>query len=65
VPLLETLASFGNVVLEEGGAFVGGVGSDRGPHVVAALVASGARVYAVSPVSQSLEERFLEMMSAP
>jgi hypothetical protein len=51
--------------LEDGGAFVGGVGRDGVPDVVAALVASGARVYAVSPVSQSLEDRFLEMMSAP
>ena len=65
VPLQESLAAFGNVVVEEGGAFVGGVGNDRVPDVVAALVASGARVYAVSPVSQSLEDRFLEMMSAP
>lgn len=65
VPLQQSLAPFGTVVVEEGGAFVRGVGNERVPDVVAALVASGARVYAVSPVSQSLEERFLEMMSAP
>ncbi|HTA39599.1 MAG TPA: ABC transporter ATP-binding protein [Candidatus Acidoferrales bacterium] len=65
VPLQETLAAFGNVVVEDGGAFVGGVADDRVPDVVAALVAAGARVYAVSAVSQSLEDRFLEMMSAP
>ena len=65
VTLAQSLAPFGEVIAEEGGAFVRGVGNDRVPDVVAALVASGARVYAVSPVSQSLEERFLEMMSAP
>ncbi len=65
VTLAQSLAPFGEVMAEEGGAFVRGVGNDRVPDVVAALVASGARVYAVSPVSQSLEERFLEMMSAP
>lgn len=65
VPLLQSLAPFGDVVVEEGGAFVRGVTGDRVPDVVAALVGSGARVYAVSPVAQSLEERFLEMMGAP
>jgi ABC-2 type transport system ATP-binding protein len=65
VQLQASLAAFGDVILEEGGAFVRGVGNDRVPDVVAALVASGARVYAVAPVSQSLEDRFLEMMSAP
>lgn len=65
VSLLQSLAPFGDVLVEEGGAFVRGVDGDRVPDVVAALVASGARVYAVSPVSQSLEDRFLEMMSAP
>ena len=65
VKLQASLAAFGDVILEEGGAFGRGVGNDRVPDVVAALVASGARVYAVAPVSQSLEDRFLEMMSAP
>jgi ABC-2 type transport system ATP-binding protein len=65
VALLQTLAAFGEAIEEEGGAFVRGVGKDSVPDVVAALVASGARVYAVAPVSQSLEERFLEMMEAP
>ena len=65
VSLRQALASFGDVVLEEGGAFVRGVSDDRVPDVVAALVASGARVYGVSPISQSLEDRFLEMMGAP
>jgi ABC-2 type transport system ATP-binding protein len=65
VTLQQTLTPFGQVMLEEDGAFVGGVGNDRVPEVVAALVASGAHVYSVLPVSQSLEERFLEMMSAP
>jgi ABC-2 type transport system ATP-binding protein len=65
VQLQASLAAFGDVVIEEGGAFVRGVGNDRIPDVVASLVASGARVYAVAPVSQSLEDRFLEMMSAP
>ena len=65
VSLEQALAPFGEVVVEEGGAFVRGVADARVPDVVAALVASGARVYGVSPVSQSLEDRFLEMMGAP
>jgi ABC-2 type transport system ATP-binding protein len=65
VPLRQALAAFGDVVDEEGGAFVRGVAHERVPDVVASLVASGARVYLVAPVSQTLEERFLEMMGAP
>jgi ABC-2 type transport system ATP-binding protein len=65
VPLRLALAPFGDVDEEEGGAFVRGVARERVPDVVAALVASGARVYLVAPESQSLEERFLDMMGAP
>jgi len=64
VSLRQSLARFGEVVEEEDGAFVQNVTPDRVPEVVIALVNSGARVYAVSPVSQSLEERFLEIMKA-
>jgi ABC-2 type transport system ATP-binding protein len=63
VPLPESLAAFGTVVVEEDTSFlVRGVAPERIPDVVAAIVASGARVYYVAPVTQSLEERFLEMM---
>jgi ABC-2 type transport system ATP-binding protein len=63
--LARALAPFGDVVAEEGGAFVAGVSYERIPEVVTALIAGGARVYRVEPVAASLEERFLEMMGEP
>jgi ABC-2 type transport system ATP-binding protein len=63
IPLRQCLGAFGEVVEEEGGAFVRGVARERVPEVVAVLVASGARVYLVTPVSLTLEERFLEIVS--
>jgi len=65
VPLRRTLETFGDVEDEDGGAFVRGVAPDRVPDVVASLVGSGARVFMVTPVAQSLEERFLDMMGDP
>lgn len=64
VSLRASLSRFGEVVEEDGGAFVKDVARERVPDVVAALVASGAQVYAVSPISASLEERFLEIIGA-
>jgi ABC-2 type transport system ATP-binding protein len=64
ISLRDSLAAFGDVVEEEGGAFVRDVIRERVPDVVAALVASGARVHSIVPVSPSLEERFLEIIGA-
>lgn len=62
-PLRDVLARFGDVREEATGAFVRGIQHDRIPDVVAALVAAGIRVYGVEPVLQTLEERFLEMVT--
>jgi ABC-2 type transport system ATP-binding protein len=64
-PLQSVLARFGEVSLEDDGALVAGVSRESIPDVVAALVSAGARVYGVASVSQTLEERFLEMMASP
>ena len=59
----DVLAPFGGVDVEPDGAVVHGVASERVPEVVAALVAAGARVYGVETLTQTLEERFFEMMA--
>ena len=41
-----------------------GATADAVPELVAEVVASGARVYAVEPVRQTLEERFLALLNA-
>jgi len=41
-----------------------GVGEERVPELVAELVRLGARVYAVQPQRQSLEDRFLQLLDA-
>lgn len=64
VPLRDLLVRFGNVEDEANGVLVRDLAHDRAPEVVAALVAAGARVYSIEPVVQTLEERFLETMSA-
>lgn len=46
----------------DGWISVAGVGRDQVPGLVADVVAAGARVYAVEPVRQSLEERFLSLL---
>jgi hypothetical protein len=40
------------------------VDADLVPELVAEVVATGARVYAVEPVRQTLEERFLALIEA-
>ena len=47
---------------EDGWITVRGVTEDAVPALVADVVAAGARVYAVEPVRQSLEERFLTLL---
>jgi hypothetical protein len=44
---------------------VEGLDEARVPDLVAALVAAGARVYAVEPRHQSLEERFMQLLGQP
>ncbi len=46
----------------DGWTSVAGVSPDQVPGLVADAVAAGARVYAVEPVRQSLEERFLSLL---
>jgi ABC-2 type transport system ATP-binding protein len=58
------LARRGAVTEHEGWFVVGGVDADLVPELVAEVVASGARVYAVEPVRQTLEERFLALIEA-
>ena len=41
---------------------VDGVAAEIVPDLVAEVVSSGARVYAVEPVRQTLEERFLSLL---
>ena len=48
---------------DDGWISVRGVSADTVPQLVADVVAAGARVYAVEPVRQSLEERFLSLLS--
>jgi ABC-2 type transport system ATP-binding protein len=56
------LNRFGSLEVEEEWYTVRGIEPDQVPELVAALVASGARVYAVEPRQQTLEDRFLELL---
>lgn len=59
------LRPFGSVQIESGGAIVREIAKERVPDAVSALVAAGARVYGVEMLTQTLEERFLELMASP
>ena len=56
------LAGFGEVGDEAGWLTVHGIDLDRVPDLIAEVVRLGARVYAVEPRKQSLEDRFLELL---
>ena len=57
------LEGFGAVRDEdEGWLMVSGLEESRVPDLVSAVVAAGARVYAVEPRHQTLEERFMELL---
>jgi ABC-2 type transport system ATP-binding protein len=58
------LARRGAVAEHDGWVVVNGVQAEAVPELVADLVAGGARVYAVEPVRQTLEERFLALLGA-
>jgi ABC-2 type transport system ATP-binding protein len=57
------LSAFGTVDVEGDWLTVRGITSERIPDLVAKLVASGGRVHAVQPASESLEDRFLSLLS--
>jgi len=62
----EVLATFGELIDEPGGwLMVEGLVEARVPELVAAAVSAGARVYAVEPRHQSLEERFMQLLGEP
>jgi ABC-2 type transport system ATP-binding protein len=57
------MARFGELDDDADGAvLVKGIDRERIPDLVSAIVASGARVYAVEPQHESLEERFLSLL---
>jgi ABC-2 type transport system ATP-binding protein len=58
------LARRGTVAEHDGWVVINGVHAEAVPELVAELVAAGARVYAVEPVRQTLEERFLALLGA-
>lgn len=63
VPLQRLLEPFGAVEVEEASVLVRGVEPDRIPELVNALVAANAAVFAVEPLTATLEERFLDLTS--
>ena len=56
------LERFGTVTVANDWYIVAGVTPERIPDLVAAVAASGGRIYAVEPLHQTLEERFLEIL---
>ncbi len=60
----QALSAFGEITDDEGWLTVGGIGSDRVPDLVRAIVDGGGRVHAVDPGQQTLEERFLQLIEA-
>jgi ABC-2 type transport system ATP-binding protein len=63
IALQPLLAAYGAVTVENDWMRVEGVQRDLIPEVVNALVKANAAIYAVEPVSATLEERFLELTS--
>ncbi|MCL4544173.1 MAG: ABC transporter ATP-binding protein [Chloroflexi bacterium] len=63
--LLEQLRAFGSVREESGSYLVAGLTENQIPALVQTLVSGGARLYALEPLHQSLEERFLELLQQP
>jgi ABC-2 type transport system ATP-binding protein len=61
-PVRAALAAAGAVAFEENRATVTLPGEERIPDLVASLVAAGARVRAVTPVRETLEDAFVRVM---
>jgi ABC-2 type transport system ATP-binding protein len=59
---LEALRRFGDVIEEGAWISIEGTGTDRVPELVAEIVGRGARVYAVEPRHESLEDRFMALL---
>lgn len=57
-----TAGQFGTIVATEDWYTVHDIDPDRVPELVEALVEGGARVYAVEPLRQTLEDRFLQLL---
>jgi ABC-2 type transport system ATP-binding protein len=60
--IVRAASHFGEVAPEGEWYTVRGLDATCVPDLVAALVRAGARVFAVDPVSQSLEDRFLQLL---
>ena len=56
------LSRFGRIVEEGEWLVLRGIDAERVPELVAAIVGMGARVYAVEPKHESLEDRFLRLL---
>jgi ABC-2 type transport system ATP-binding protein len=63
IPLEAVLERFGAVRPAGDALIVEGVQEDRVPSIVSALVAANAAIYAIEPLSATLEERFLQLTS--
>jgi len=61
----DALRPFGELREEGEWILVQGVAADRVPDLVRAIVDRGARVYAVEPRHESLEDRFLSLLEKP
>jgi ABC-2 type transport system ATP-binding protein len=59
--LESVLAPFGHIAYEPSALLVRSVAHDRIPQMVSALIAAHADVFAVEPVTATLEERFLQL----
>ena len=61
----DVLRTFGELQQEGEWIVVRGIKADRVPELVRAMVERGARVYAVEPRHESLEDRFLSLLEKP
>ncbi|HEX9268491.1 MAG TPA: ABC transporter ATP-binding protein [Candidatus Limnocylindria bacterium] len=61
----DSLKAFGELHAEGDWIIVRGIGPERVPDLVAAIVAHGGRVYAVDPSHETLEDRFLSLLEHP
>jgi ABC-2 type transport system ATP-binding protein len=59
---LDALRRFGDVTEEGAWISIEGAGTDQVPDLVAEMVGRGARVYAVEPRHESLEDRFMALL---
>jgi ABC-2 type transport system ATP-binding protein len=59
---IEAMRRFGRVTEADGWISVEGAGADEVPEMVADMVRRGARVYAVEPQHESLEDRFMSLL---